>query len=108
MFPTCPNCGSTLKYTQIRYNKSFNCAVCDQLLFVPRGHVQWLIWRALLASTVALFLYGLRGYALLLGAFLGWLPMLVLDMVLIRPLYPSPIRVDRGENRKSLTLDIRN
>jgi len=104
MLPTCPVCRSALAFTQIRYTESFACPKCLHRLKLSRTHRQWLVCRTFLGSVVVLYLCGLRGFGLMLGAVLFWFPMLLIDMILVRPLFPPTLEKD--EKRKFFSVGI--
>jgi hypothetical protein len=49
----------------------------------------------LLALTLALYFLAIRGYTILFGALVGWIPALFLDAKLGRVLFPPMIRLDK-------------
>jgi hypothetical protein len=106
MVHKCPCCQSPLMYQNVRYDKSFACPSCDELLIVPRAHVQAHFWGTFIVCGLGLYLFGLRGYTLLLATGAVWLPALLLDMFLVWRLFPAPIRAYRGEDQNP-TLNLR-
>jgi hypothetical protein len=106
MLPRCPRCNNRLRYTQVRDGESFPCPSCNQLLYIPQAYTVARFWAALLISAAGLYLIGLRGYSLVLGAILAWVPALFLDATLGRALFPPIIRVDKGITSKFTTLNL--
>lgn len=106
MVHKCPCCQSSLMYQDIRYDKLFPCPTSDQPLIVPRGQVQAHFWGTFLVSGLCMYFYGLRGYMLLFATAAVWIPVLLLDMFVLWRLFPSPIRVYRGEDQNT-TLSLR-
>ena len=106
MRPRCPNCYSKLLYTQVRYRDSFPCPSCNRLLYIPQAYTVVRSWATLLIAAAGLYLIGLHGYSLVLGAILAWVPALFLDATLGRALFPPIIRVDKGITSKFTTLNL--
>ena len=63
-------------------------------------------WATLLISAAGLYFVGLRGYSLVLGAILAWVPALFLDAFVGRTLVPPIIRVDKGITSNFTTLNL--
>jgi len=95
MLPRCPRCNSALRYRQVRYRDSFPCPICNQLLYIPHAYLLARAWAILLVSAAGLYFIGLRGYSLVLGAILAWVPAVCLDAFVGRTLFPPIIRTDR-------------
>jgi len=106
MRPRCPRCNNRLLYTQVRYRDSFPCPSCNQLLYIPQAYTLARTWATLLISAAGLYFVGLRGYSLLLGAILAWVPALFLDAFVGRTLVPPIIRIDKGITSKFTTLNL--
>ncbi len=106
MRPRCPRCNSRLLYTQVDYRGSFPCPSCNQLLYIPHAYTVARTWATLLISAAGLYFVGLRGYSLVLGAILAWVPALFLDAFVGRTLVPPIIRVDKGITSNFTTLNL--
>src|SRR3989442_11145895 len=94
MLPKCPSCKNSLQFTQLRYRDSFPCPSCNQLLYIPHAYTVARTWATLLISAAGLYFIGLRGYSLVLGAILAWVPALFLDATVGRILFPPIILTD--------------
>ena len=106
MLPRCPRCNKRLRYTQVRYRDSFLCPSCNQLLYIPQAYTLARGWATLLISVAGLYFIGLRGYFLLLGAILAWVPAVCLDAIVGRALFPPIIRIDKGMTSNFTTLNL--
>src|SRR4030081_199918 len=106
MLPRCPRCDNSLRYQQVRYRGSFPCPSSNQLLYIPPAYTLARGWATLLISAAGLYFIGLRGYSLVLGAILAWVPALFLDPFVGRKLVPPIIRVDKGITSNFTTLNL--
>jgi hypothetical protein len=106
MRPRCPRCNNKLLYTQVDYRGSFPCPSCNQLLYIPQAYTVARAWATLLISAAGLYFVGLRGYSLLLGAILAWVPALFLDAFVGRTLVPPLILIVKGITSKFTNLNL--
>jgi hypothetical protein len=106
MLPRCPRCDNSLRYRQVDYRASFPCPSCNQLLYIPRAYLLARSWAILLISAAGLYFIDLRGYSLVLGAILAWVPALFLDAFVGRTLVPPIIRTDKSITSKFTTLNL--
>ncbi|PYV66788.1 MAG: hypothetical protein DMG96_41340 [Acidobacteria bacterium] len=106
MLPKCPSRKNSLQFTQLRYRDPFPCPLCSQLLYIPHAYTVARTWAILLISAAGLYFIGLRGYSLVLGAILAWVPALILDAILVRAFFPPIIRTDKNITSNFTTLNL--
>jgi len=106
MLPKCPACGTVLRYRDVRYEQSFVCPSCGQLLTLSQKRILVRAWACFFISALVLYVLGLRGYPLAIGSILGWFPAILVDAILGRTLFPPKIWPD-GDDGKFLTLKLK-
>jgi hypothetical protein len=93
-----------LQNDQVSYSNSFVCPACGRLLSIPQIYSVLRAYTILMALAVTLYLLGTRGYALLFGALVGWIPALFLDAKIGRAFLPPLVRLDKWPNSNITTL----
>ena len=105
MSPQCPFCGSMLEYGQIDFSAPFRCPVCQKQLRVPTPYPLLHFWLSFLLAGLVSLAFGFRGYALFFATLVGWVPVLALVMILVRPVLPPRLKPYYPEH---LALDFRD
>jgi hypothetical protein len=72
---TCPNCGTLIHRSQFATKPPWTCPTCSIKLRFSRNRSGAEGWIGLIASFEFCYVFGLRGWMLLIGGFLVWLPV---------------------------------
>ena len=88
---TCPKCGATLKYKDIRSGRPFSCPVCHTKLQVPGSYTQWSFWGSIVFETLVLAALGFRGIHLLCAVLVAFVPVLFLEVLFLKYLIPPKV-----------------
>jgi len=99
--PKCPGCGSVLGNHELRLTEPFRCPVCGDPLYVSRSYVWVSYWLSILLSVLLPLALGLRGLALILAAILLWVPITIIEIIVVRRIIPPKI----GRHQPDVTLD---
>jgi hypothetical protein len=92
-FAVCPLCSSAVRRHEIRFGLSFPCSHCGNYLYVSQLYTSVHALVSLALGVFFLVGIGLGGWQLLFGSFLIWLPMAIVEMVLLMPAFPPTLRL---------------
>jgi uncharacterized paraquat-inducible protein A len=91
----CPCCGLHLQTKNLNYSQPFLCPHCQRELKVSRTYSTFFGLLGLAISYVIMFKIGLRDFSLLAAGFVGWFPVLFIELrTLFRLFPPEPVPVD--------------
>lgn len=93
--PKCPCCGVDLKIKNINFAEPFVCPHCQGELKVSRAYATFFGLLGLAISYLIVFEFGLRDFSLLAGGFVGWFPVIFIELrTLFRLFPPEPVSVN--------------
>lgn len=84
-------CGAALKYRDIRPARPFPCPVRHTLLQAPWSYTQWTGWGSIALAALVLAALGLRGYHLLSAVLFASVPVLYLEVFVLKYLIPPRV-----------------
>jgi len=104
MIPRCPECREFITIPQIDFTNPFRCPACDKWLSVPRTYSAAGAGAALVVSSIACFLLGLRGIPLIGAVFLGWFPASAIVIIASHLFFPPRLRLHSDDRWNILKL----
>jgi hypothetical protein len=91
-FP-CPVCSAPLQLKELEFRVPFRCSRCHAELSIPNGYGLTGFLIALGLTCGLVYLWGARGYTLLFGVFVGFLPIQWIVFILKVAVSPPTIYV---------------
>ena len=88
---TCVKCGASLKYRDIRPAGPFQCPTCRTRLQAAESYAQWTGWGSIAIAGLILAGLGFRGLRLFAALLFAVVPVLYLEVSLLKYLIPPKI-----------------
>jgi len=87
----CPCCGRDLEFRNLNFSEAFACPHCQRELKVSRVYSTFFGLLGLAASYAILYEIGLRDLSLLAGGFVGWFPVIFIELRTLNRLFPPEL-----------------
>jgi hypothetical protein len=91
-YPVCPSCGGRLLFDQVNYRAPFDCPLCGASAEVAPYYGKLGGYISIALTLALCFFLSFRGIWILLGFVALLLPVMAAQSILLRVLFPLPLR----------------